>query len=75
LPRTLSATAKNATVRGTMVRPENQKVFDSLGSAERRELKMRAQSRLEQMRISFAAIVTIVVVVGAIILAKWPHMR
>jgi hypothetical protein len=43
-----------------MVRPENQKEFDSLGAAERRELKVRAQSRLEQRRISFAAIVTIV---------------
>ena len=62
-------------MQSTMVRPENQKEFDSLGAAERRELKVRAQSRLEQRRISFAAIVTIVVVVGAVILAKWPHMR
>jgi hypothetical protein len=57
------------------VAPENQREFDSCGAAERRELKVPAQSRLEQRRISFAAIVTIVVVVGAVILAKWPYMR
>jgi hypothetical protein len=56
-----------------MVSPENQKEFNSLSAAERRELKVRAQSRLEQKKISFAAIVTIVVVVGAVILAKWPR--
>jgi hypothetical protein len=47
--------------------PENQKELD-VADAERRKREMRE-------KISVAAIVTIIVTVSAIILARWSHMR
>jgi hypothetical protein len=47
--------------------PENQKQL-GVADAEQRKEKMRE-------KVAVAAIVTIIVTVSAIILAKWPHVR
>jgi hypothetical protein len=47
--------------------PENQKQL-GVADAEQRKGKMRE-------KVAVAAIVTIIVTVSAIILAKWPHVR
>ncbi len=42
---------------------------------ELRRRNVRARMNFERMKVTAASIITIIVMIGAIILAKWPHVH
>jgi hypothetical protein len=54
-----------------MISPGNHNEFEPPGHAERRESIARMQ--FERLKVTIAAIVTIIVTLGFVIFAKWPR--
>jgi hypothetical protein len=55
-----------------MITPSNQNEF-GVTEAERRKRHVRARAQFERAKVTIAAVITIIVVVGALIVAKWSH--
>ncbi len=57
-----------------MFSPKNEKNL-GLTDAELCRRNVRARMNFERMKVTVASIITIIVMIGAIILAKWPHVH